>query len=145
MEVLVASEPWRTLGYSTDEWNRRFEALVADDAREADVVEHDRLPAGIAIVRRGFLLGDYLELFAIAPSMRQIGLGRALLAHVEQRVLSRAKNFFLCVSDFNTGAREFYRRQGYHEVGAIDDLIVSGYAEILMRKTTGPARSRSDS
>ena len=144
VELLAASEPWRTLGYTADEWNRRLAGIVADRAREVDVVEHEGAAAGIAIVRLGFLLGDYLELFAIGPAVRQRGFGRALLAHLEQRVLSRATNFFLCVSDFNAPAREFYRRQGYQEIGALDDLLIAGRAEILMRKTTGPARSRGN-
>jgi ribosomal protein S18 acetylase RimI-like enzyme len=62
------------------------------------------------------------------------------MAHAETRGFARAPNFFLCVSDFNQDAREFYQRLGYREIGSIPDLIIAGHSEILMRKTQGPAR-----
>jgi ribosomal protein S18 acetylase RimI-like enzyme len=62
------------------------------------------------------------------------------LAQVESLAFARGKNLFACVSDFNTGARRFYRRQGFVEVGPLPDLLVSGSAEILLRKTTGPVK-----
>lgn len=137
---IAGSDPWRTLGYVPAEWPRILAAIARDEAREAEVITVDGRPVGLAVVGRRVLLGDYLELFAIAPASRGRGLGRALLSHVEARVLSRTRNFYLCVSDFNREARAFYAAAGYEEVGRLDDLIVSGRAEILMRKTRGPAR-----
>jgi len=137
---LTASEPWRTLGYRTNDWAPYFSAVAADPLREADVIESEGAAAGVAVVRRHVLAGDYLELFAIAPSARRVGLGRAFLDYVERRAFSRARNFYLCVSDFNTAARAFYRAAGYQEIGPIDELIVPGRSEVLMRKTIGPMR-----
>ena len=45
---------------------------------------------------------------------------------------------FLCVSDFNRGALRLYQRLGYELVGALPDFLVSGSAELLLRKTRGP-------
>jgi [ribosomal protein S18]-alanine N-acetyltransferase len=109
---------------------------------EAWVIEAEGAVAGIALVRRNFLAGDYLELFAVAPAARRKGLGACLLADLERRVFARTKNFFVCVSDFNRGGRRFYERSGYREVGPIPDLLVAGADEILLRKTIGPARAR---
>ena len=44
---------------------------------------------------------------------------------------------YLCVSDFNSGARRFYQRLGYEEVGMLRDLLLPGKAEVLMRKSVG--------
>ena len=87
------------------------------------------------LVRLQFLVGDYLELFAIAARAEHSGLGRALLAEVERHVFARTRNLFVCVSDFNHPARRFYARNGYQQVGAIGDLIITGSAELLLRKT----------
>src|SRR5262252_306509 len=102
---LTESEPWRTLGYQLGDWTPYFTAAVADKSREADVIEREGEVAGVAVVRRHVLAGDYLELFAIAPSARRLGLGRAFIEHLERRAFSRTRNFYLCVSDFNTTAR----------------------------------------
>lgn len=109
--------------------------------REAYVIEqHDRV-AGFALLRLKFLFGDYLELFAIADWARGHTLGRRLLRHVESVTFSRGTNLFACVSDFNEPARRFYGKQGYQEIGVLSDFLIEGSAEILLRKTRGPARS----
>lgn len=138
IRMLADADPWKTLGYTAAHWERFFNPLP--QGREGVVVEHRGEVAGIALIRERFLVGDYLELLAIAPGEQGRGLGSKLLAHVEGLVFARAKNLFVCVSDFNDGARRFYQRQGYREIGRIPNFLVSGSAEILLRKTTGPAK-----
>ena len=140
ISILSVSEPWQTLGYGTQDWEKLFAIIEAGEPRESYVIECDGQPGGLAVVRRRFLFGDYLELLAVSPAQRGRGLGRELLVHVEKKVFARGKNFFACVSDFNTDARRFYTRQGYAEVGRLENLLVDGGDEILLRKTTGPAR-----
>ncbi|HEX9155195.1 MAG TPA: GNAT family N-acetyltransferase, partial [Nitrospira sp.] len=98
--------------------------------------------AAVAIVRQKFLLGDYLELLGVADRARGKGIGKELLAHIESQVFARTKNLFACVSDFNSGARAFYKKQGYQEIGPMPNFLIPGSAEILLRKTLGPARER---
>ncbi len=141
ISILRVSEPWQTLAYGASDWERLFAIIEAGPPRESFVIESDGEPGGFAVVRRQFLFGDYLELLAISPSLRARGLGRELLTHVEEEVFARAKNLFACVSDFSTDARRFYARQGYTEVGRLENLLVGGHDEILIRKTIGPARS----
>jgi ribosomal protein S18 acetylase RimI-like enzyme len=136
--LLASSEPWRTLGYVAADWRRLLGGPLAN--RDAWVIAADGRARGIAIVRRGFLAGDYLELLAIDETSRSRGLGAQLFAHCEADVFARTRNFFVCVSDFNDGARRFYRRHGYAQVGRLDELLIPGSAEILLRKTTGPQR-----
>ncbi|MFM2129151.1 MAG: hypothetical protein RL477_697, partial [Pseudomonadota bacterium] len=61
--------------------------------------------------------------------------------HVERAVFARTKNLFACVSDFNTTARGFYRHHGFQEIGPMPDFLIPGSAEMLLRKTAGPARN----
>ncbi|MGH7232652.1 MAG: GNAT family N-acetyltransferase [Nitrospiraceae bacterium] len=137
IRMLADSDPWKRLGYTAVHWERLFHPLP--QGREGFVIERGGEVGGVALLRQRFLFGDYLELLAIAPAMQGQGLGRLLLRHVEEIVFARVKNLFICVSDFNTGARRFYQRQGYQEIGPIPNFLIPGTAEILLRKTTGPA------
>ena len=139
IRMLADSDPWKRLGYTAAHWERLFTPLPP--GREGYVIEQDSIVAGLALLRRQFLFGDYLELLAIAPSTQRTGLGCTLLNHLERIVFARSTNLFACVSDFNTSARQFYQRNGYLEVGPLPDLLMPGAAEILIRKTIGPARS----
>lgn len=140
VRMLAESDPWKRLGYSAPEWERLFQTPL--QGRDGFVVETDGIVAGVALLRQRFLLGDYLELLAVSPKAQGRGLGRTLLAHVEALVFARVPNLFVCVSDFNQDARRFYARQGYQEIGPIPSLLIPGSAEMLLRKTTGPARSK---
>ncbi|MBA5868221.1 MAG: GNAT family N-acetyltransferase [Nitrospira sp. CR1.3] len=137
--LLLDSEPWTRLGYHKADWDRYFSSAALQE-RESFVSEQDGRVTGIAVVRKKFLLGDYLELLGVAKDARRAGTGKALLAHVESLVFGRGKNLFACVSDFNESARAFYKQQGYREIGPIQDLLIQGSSEILVRKTAGPAR-----
>ena len=140
MELLTGSDPWERLGYQAKDWDSYFTPLP--QGRDSYVVDQNGKVAGIAVVRQKFLLGDYLELFGVANWARGKGLGGRLLAHVEATVFARAKNLFACVSDFNDQGRKFYKKQGYQEIGLMPNFLIPGNAEILLRKTSGPARER---
>jgi ribosomal protein S18 acetylase RimI-like enzyme len=139
VRLLAASEPWLTLGYSQDDWTRIFCPLPP--GRDSYVVEDGGRVAGIAIVKQKFLLGDYLELLGIAPWAQGKGLGAALVRHIESLVFGRTQNLFACVSDFNQRARAFYLKLGFQEIGPMPNFLIPGSAEILLRKTAGPARA----
>ena len=137
--MLAGSEPWKQLGYGETDWNKLFDPLPA--GREGFVIESGGAVAGFALLRPKFLMGDYLELLVVAPAARSNGLGSALLKHIESLVFVRVKNLFACVSDFNAEARKFYQKNGYQEIGPMPNLLIPGSAEMLLRKTAGPARS----
>ena len=136
--LLQDSDPWKQLGYRAGDWDLYFAPIP--QGRDSYVAGLEGRVAAIAVVRQKFLLGDYLELFAVADWTRGKGLGKRLLEHVESVVFARASNLFACVSDFNTQARAFYQKLGYQEIGPLPNLLIPGSAEILLRKTTGPAR-----
>ena len=138
--MLCAQDPWRRLGYTEADWRRVLTHPLR--GREGFVIEDSSSAAGIALLRANFLVGDYLELFAIAADAHGRGLGAALLVAVERVAFARGRNLFVCVSDFNHTARRFYARHGYQEVGTLPDLLVTGSSELLLRKTSGAARDR---
>ena len=140
IRILTDSDPWKRLGFTAGDWDRIFSPIP--QGRDTFVMEVEGTVLGLAIVRRKFLFGDYLELLGIAPSATGQGLGRRLLSHIESLTFARAKNLFACVSDFNDSARAFYRKQGYKEIGPMPNFLIPGYAEILLRKTAGPAKER---
>ena len=140
MALLADSDPWKRLGYQANDWENYFTPLP--QGRDNYVVDQNGKAAGIAVVRQKFLLGDYIELLGVADWARGKGIGGQLLAHVEATVFARAKNLFACVSDFNDHARHFYKKQGYLEIGPMPNFLIPGSAEILLRKTSGPARGK---
>lgn len=138
VQLLADSDPWKALGYTTRDWDRIFSPVP--HGRDTYVAEIQGRVAGVAIVRQKFLLGDYLELLGVGEWARGRGVGRSLLDHVEPIVFGRTHNLFACVSDFNAPARAFYKKQGYQEIGPMPDFLIPGSAELLLRKTAGPAR-----
>ena len=141
IELLADSDPWKRLGYQASDWDSYFTPLP--QGRDSYVVDKIGRVAGIAVVRQKFLVGDYLELPGVADWAKGKGLGGKLLAYVEAIVFARAKNLFACVSDFNDQGRKFYEKLGYQEIGPMPNLLIPGSAEILLRKTVGPAREKS--
>ena len=137
--LLGDSDPWKTLGYDQEDWGRIF--CPTPQGRDSFVGEIEGKIVAIAIVRQKFLLGDYLELLGVAGWARGKGMGTQLLRHIESLVFARTKNLFACVSDFNKGARDFYKKQGYQEIGPMPNFLIPGTAEILLRKTIGPTRN----
>ena len=140
VRLLAESDPWKTLGYTRDDWDRIFAPMP--QGRDAYVADSEGRIAGIAMVRQKFLLGDYLELLGVADWARGQGLGGKLLGHVESIVFARTKNLFACVSDFNQPARDFYNKHGYKEIGPMPNFLIPGSAEMLLRKTAGPVRTK---
>lgn len=138
VDLLAQSDPWKTLGYTAEDWTRIF--CPVPQGRDSYVIDDGGRIAGIAVVKQKVLLGDYLELLGVASFARGRGIGQRLLTHVERLVFARTKNLFACVSDFNQPARNFYRKQGFQEIGPMPNFLIPGSAEILLRKTSGPAR-----
>ncbi len=135
VRFLSDSDPWKRLNYTAADWNRIFTPLP--QGRDGYAIELDRAGAGMGLVRQKFLMGDYLKWLAAAPWAQGRGLGASLLAHLERIVFARTKNVFACVSDFNEGARRFYRKHGYQEIGPMSNFLIPGSAKILLRKTVG--------
>jgi len=132
--MMAGTDPWITLRLGYDACLR----VVLDETRERYVAhEGDRL-AGILILNvKGAFVG-YIQTVCAAPELRGTGVGTALVAFAEERIFRDHRNVFICVSDFNPGARRLYERLGYRLVGELTDYVVAGHSELLLRKTRGP-------
>jgi ribosomal protein S18 acetylase RimI-like enzyme len=102
--------------------------LVADDG--------SAVPRGFAwYLYSGTLgVGGYLRLIALVPGTEGQGAGGALLDAVEADVATRARHMFLLVSHWNEGARRFYARRGYREVGTLPAFVRADTNEVICWK-----------
>jgi [ribosomal protein S18]-alanine N-acetyltransferase len=132
--MMAETEPWITL-------RRDYEAclhVVLDETRERYVAYRGADLAGLLVLNlKGAFVG-YIQTVCAAPQARGTGVGTALVAFAEERIFREFKNVFICVSDFNHGARRLYERLGYRLVGELVDYVVAGHSELLLRKTRGP-------
>lgn len=132
--IMATSDPWVTLGRSYD----RCLATARDSALERYVAMSDGEVVGFILLSMQGSFTGYIKSIAVREDWRGRGMGSALLAFAEQRILRDSPNVFICVSSFNHRAHALYERLGYETVGELRDFIVQGYHERLMRKTTGP-------
>ncbi len=139
-ELMASSDPWRRLGRTLDQSYR----IVRDPAREVYVALEPSAAGGgqrvagfIVVIMQGAFVG-YIQSVAVRDDCRGRGLGSALIAVAERRILRDTPNVFICASSFNPAARRLYERLGYAVVGELTDYIVRGHSETLLRKTTGP-------
>jgi [ribosomal protein S18]-alanine N-acetyltransferase len=133
-DFIAASEPWCTLGLTCE---RIFKSLT-DLSFEVHVATVENQIAGVLVMHLAGVLNGYIQNIATHPGWRGRGLGRQMMNFAEARIFRQSPNVFLCVSSFNHRAQNFYERLGYQRVGEFPDFLVTGHAEILMRKTRGP-------
>jgi [ribosomal protein S18]-alanine N-acetyltransferase len=132
--MMCSSEPWITLG-------RDYEAALAilrDVTKETYVARLGSEIVGFVVLNMAGAFIGYIQTVCVDPARRGHGIGSALVRFAEDRIWPDASNVFLCVSDFNAGARRLYERLGYAVVGELKDYVVAGHSEILMRKSRGP-------
>ena len=132
--MMAGTEPWITLGRDYGACLR----VALDETRERYVAwRGDRLAGLLILNLKGGFVG-YIQTVCAAPEFRGTGVGTALMAFAEERIFRDNKNAFICVSDFNHGARRLYERLGYRFVGELTDYVVAGHSELLLRKSRGP-------
>ena len=130
--LMAGSEPWITLG-------REIEACrIACGPRpeyELFIAHEQGRPCGFILCHPLGLAGSaYIASIAVADDFRGRGIGARLLHFAEDRYRSVSRHIFLCVSSFNTRARQLYERHGYVAVGEFKDYVIEGASEILMHK-----------
>ena len=132
--MMAGTEPWITL-------RRDYEAclrVMLDETRERYVAYRGDRLAGLVILNlKGGFVG-YIQTVCAAPEFRGTGVGTELVRFAEERIFREFGNVFICVSDFNHGARRLYERLGFRLVGELVDYVVAGHSELLLRKTRGP-------
>ena len=137
--MMAATEPWITLRRDYDACLR----VMLDESRERYVAYRGDRLAGLLILNvKGAFVG-YIQTVCAAEEFRGTGVGTALVAFAEERIFRDFKNAFICVSDFNPGARRLYERLGFRLVGELTNYVVAGHSELLLRKTRGPLTEHS--
>lgn len=127
---LAAIDPWLRLGYRTDALARYLAREDAALSRWA--IGTGDTVAGVVAVRFPWLRGPYVELLAVFPEAQGLGLGAAVLGWL-QRAAAHEGNLWVMVSTVNHGARRFYQRHGFAEIGVVPGLVRAGHDEVLMR------------
>jgi len=137
--VMAESEPWITLGTGYE----RSLSLLSNDTRERYLARVAGVPAGFLVISMQGAFVGYIQLVGVAATFRGQGVGKSLIEFAETRIFRESPNVFICVSDFNKDAQGFYAKLGYQRVGELKDFIIPGHSEILLRKTTGPIRTKT--
>jgi [ribosomal protein S18]-alanine N-acetyltransferase len=133
-QMMASSDPWLHFGRTFEECLAR----VTNPSGEVWVARANGVPQGfIILVLQGAFVG-YIQIVCVAKSARSSGLGTRLVAFAEERIFREYPNVFLCVSSYNPRARALYERLGYKLVGELDDYILRGESEFLMRKSVAP-------
>jgi ribosomal-protein-alanine N-acetyltransferase len=132
--MMSASEPWITLRRGYEDSLRQ----LTDPLKEGYLsTSQDDIVGFMILNMKGAFVG-YIQTVCVAPEWRNQGIGTQLVDFAERRIFTEAPNVFLCVSSFNTKAKDLYKRLGYEIIGELKDYIISGQSEILMRKTLAP-------
>lgn len=132
-EALAAMPPWSTIGWPADRMTASLRRKVPS-VRRFEIVADGEL-AGIAVIQNPFLIGPYLQIFAMLPPFQGRNLGTRVLEWMETEARSvGARQLWLCVSTFNTRAQSFYERFGFRPAVVLDKLASDASDEILMRK-----------
>lgn len=135
--LMAASDPWRKLGLTYE----RCVKIIRAPYRKTYGARVDSRPAGHITINMSGTLRGYIQALFVAENFRGRGVGELLLRFAEERIFKTSPNVFLCVSSFNKGALRFYLRLGYRKAGLLEDFLVKGHDEILLRKTKGPLLS----
>jgi [ribosomal protein S18]-alanine N-acetyltransferase len=131
--MMVGEEPWVRFGTSYEAGLRRMQ----DRSKEIYVAESDARVVGFVIINmQGAFIG-YIQTVCVAADQRGRGIGTKLIEWAEARIFRESPNVFICVSSFNQKAYRLYERLGYSVVGELQDYILEGYSELLLRKSQG--------
>ena len=129
---VVAMDPWRRLGFTQGEVHYRSSHPECDSRHL--VILNEGEPAGLICLKHPWLYGVYIGLFAVLPEVQGKGIGSRALEFIENEYREEVKNIWLLVSDFNETAKAFYQAKGFTVIGNIEDFLVKGEDEVLLRK-----------
>ena len=140
-KIVSATELFRAYGYSGESARKHLEAAMTGSDDDLVVAREGAETVGFAwFVKKGaFARSGYLRLIAVDPARLKSGAGRALMTELERRHLS-PDGLVLLVTSTNRGARAFYEKLGYRQVGELPDYVKPGLNEtIYFRAAPGGA------
>lgn len=131
--LMASNEPWITL-------QRNYAdsiSLLEDTASEVYFLQRDGEGIGFVMIKMKGSFTGYIQTIVLLDNARGQGIGEAVIRHIEELIFQTHPNVFICASSFNIRAQKLYLRMGYEVIGILKDYVVSGYDEVLMRKTRG--------
>lgn len=131
--MMSESEPWLTL---KRELKSCKEAMRGEN-KEVYILTDNLELIGFAVLQMTGTFKGYIQSILIKPDYRNKALGSQLLKFCEDRIFQISPNVFICVSSFNIHAERLYYKLGYKKIGDLDDFVIKGQSETLLRKTTG--------
>lgn len=133
--IVDALTLFQAYGYSGASARRELSTALADPRADLRVAVADGRTIGFAwFVRRGaFDRGGYLRLLAADPKSQARGVGRGLMAALEEAHLPEADILLLVTAD-NTAARGFYERIGYVPLAELPGYVRGDKTECLYWK-----------
>ncbi len=132
--IMYKSEPWTRYGMTYDDCLKGF----AGDFKEFVVLKKNDEVIGFVVLQTQGSFKGYIQTLAVNSAYRGGGYGTMLLKFCEERILQYSPNVFICVSEFNSGAINLYKKFGFELVGELKDFVKEGISELLLRKTVGP-------
>ena len=132
--LMANCEPWITL---QRDYAASLQTISAASKEVYIALIAGEIVGFIILNMHGAFVG-YIQSICTSPQWRGRGIGSQLIAYAEKRIFREVPNAFICVSSFNESARRLYERLGYVVIGELKDFIISGYSELLMRKTIAP-------
>ncbi|WP_240007321.1 GNAT family N-acetyltransferase [Pseudaquidulcibacter saccharophilus] len=107
-------------------------AALADKANQFFVAERDNIVVGVICVNKN---GDWIEFgkFSVDPEMQGLGIGKMLIAKVEDfvRNIWGADKLKLSVISIRKELVDFYARYGFKDTGQrIDFIKIHPYVEL---------------
>lgn len=131
--LMASNEPWITLQRNyTDSLN-----LLEDPTSEVYLLQKDQQRIGFVMIKMKGSFTGYIQTIVLLEEARGRGIGEAVINYMEELIFQFYPNVFICASSFNIQARKLYQRLGYEVIGVLKNYVLSGYDEVLMRKTRG--------
>lgn len=130
--ILTINDPWAALGRSYE----YSYAKVCEEDGELYVAKRDDKVIGCLLLEMHSTLKAFIRALCVVQEYRSQGVGAKLLSFVEHRVFRETANVILYTS--TERGKRFYERNGYVEIGCLENLNKTGVHEHIMRKTIGP-------
>ncbi len=133
-EIMSSSDPWKKLNIGFKECVGFFNSYK----NKTYVAYFGGKIAGFVTIEMEGTFSGYIKRIAVSEELRGNNIGEKIMKYAEEIIFKSKPNVFLCVSSFNRSAKRFYEKLGYKQIGEIDNFIVNGFSEIIMRKTIAP-------
>lgn len=135
-DAFAAMLPWKAYPFTASQL--RAYLAKGEPGAPRYLVTVNGAAAGAMGLRLEWLRGPYLQFLGILPAFQGRGLGAAVLGWMEREARAAGqRNLWVAASDFNLDALRFYTRAGFVAAARIDDLVLDGRTEILLRKRLG--------